>query len=139
MLSTERVIVLDGAMGTELQKRGMPAGVSPEFWCTKNSHVIRDIHGTYRDAGADIIYSCTFGGNGLKLGQYGLSETFEINRQLAAIAREVSNGRGLVAGDIGPTGHFVEPFGDLAFDDAVEVFKEQVRGLLAGGVDLFVI
>jgi 5-methyltetrahydrofolate--homocysteine methyltransferase len=139
LLSTGKVIVLDGAMGTELQKRGMPAGVSPELWCMKNSHVIRDIHETYLDAGADIIYSCTFGGNGLKLGQYGLSEAFEINRQLAAIAGEVSNERGLVAGDIGPTGHFVEPFGDLAFDDAVEVFKEQARGLLAGGVDLFVI
>lgn len=138
-LLVKRLVLLDGAMGTELQKRGMPSGVSPEFWCTKNSHVIEGIHKTYLDAGADIIYSCTFGGNGLKLGQYGLSETFEINRRLAAIAKDISKGKGLIAGDIGPTGHFVEPFGDLVFDDAVEIFKEQARGLLAGGVDLFVI
>ncbi len=138
-LLSKRVVVLDGAMGTELQKRSMPSGVSPECWCTENPHVMQDIHETYLDAGADVIYTGTFGGNGLKLGQYGLSETFEMNRKLAAIAKKASRGRGLIAGDIGPTGHFVEPFGDLGFDDAVAVFKEQVRGLLEGGVDLFVI
>ncbi|NQU04323.1 MAG: homocysteine S-methyltransferase family protein [Syntrophaceae bacterium] len=138
-LLAKRIVVLDGAMGTELQKRGMPSGVSPEIWGTENPHVIQGIHETYLDAGADVIYTCTFGGNGLKLGQYGPSDTFEINRELAVIAKKASGGRGFIAGDIGPTGHFVEPFGDLGFDDAVEIFKEQARGLLAGGVDLFVI
>ncbi|MBN2569658.1 MAG: homocysteine S-methyltransferase family protein, partial [Deltaproteobacteria bacterium] len=138
-LLNKRVVVLDGAMGTELQRRGMPSGVSPEAWCLENTRVTQDIHEAYLDAGADVIYTCTFGGNGLKLEQYGLSEPFEINRKLAAIAKNSCQGRGLIAGDIGPTGHFIEPFGDLVFDDAVEVFKEQARGLLAGGVDLFVI
>lgn len=138
-LINERVVVLDGAMGTELQAQGMPSGVSPELWCTEHPHVVQAIHEAYLDAGADIIYSCTFGGNGSKLGQYGLSDIFEINRKLATIARAACRGKGLVAGDIGPTGHFVEPFGDLGFDEAVEIFKEQIRGLLAGGVDLFII
>ena len=138
-LINERVVVLDGAMGTELQARGMPSGVSPESWCTEHPHIVRGIHEAYLEAGADIIYSCTFGGNRLKLSQYGLSDTAEINRKLATIAREACRGRGLVAGDIGPTGHFIEPFGDLGFDEAIEIFKEQIGGLLAGGVDLFII
>ena len=138
-LLKKKILILDGATGTELQKRGMPAGVCPEIWCIDHPEVIRAVHADYREAGSDIVYTCTFGANRIKLGQYGITDVIDVNRRLADIARQAVGKKGLVAGDIGPTGRFVAPFGDLAFDDAVDVFKEQVRGLLVGGVDLFVI
>jgi 5-methyltetrahydrofolate--homocysteine methyltransferase len=138
MLSS-RLVVLDGAMGTELQKRGMPAGSCPEHWSLLHPEVLTEIHGRYVEAGSDIIYTCTFGANRSKLTQYGLDDVTGINRELARIACRAAAGKALVAGDIGPTGHFVKPFGSLSFDDAVVVFKDQIRGLLDGGVDLLVI
>ncbi|MBN2397475.1 MAG: homocysteine S-methyltransferase family protein [Deltaproteobacteria bacterium] len=135
----ERVIVLDGATGTELQKKGMPAGACPEIWCLDNPGIIGGIHTAYRDAGADIVTTATFGANRVKLGQYGVHNVKQVNRELALLARRAVGDGILVGGDIGPTGRFVRPFGDLDFEEAVEIFKEQVRGLLEGGVDLFLI
>ena len=117
----------------------MPSGVCPEVWCLENPAAIQDIHRAYQKAGADIIYTCAFGANRLKLSQYGFTNVKEINKQLVGLARRAVGNRALIAGDISSTGHFVEPFGDLMFEEAVDIFKEQVRGLLAGGVDLFVI
>ena len=117
----------------------MPEGACPELWCLDNAEYIQSLHGDYVRAGADIVYTCTFGANRIKLSQHGDLDAYEINRQLALLAREAAGQRALVAGDIAPTGRFVEPFGDLAFDEAVECYKEQVRGLIDGGVDLFVI
>lgn len=135
----KRPLILDGATGTELQKRGMPPGVCPELWCIDNPGVIGGVHGDYARAGSDAVYTCTFGANRLKLGQYGVHDARAVNRSLALVAREAVKGKALVLGDIGPTGHFIQPFGELDFEEAVSVFKEQVRGLLEGGVDGFVI
>jgi 5-methyltetrahydrofolate--homocysteine methyltransferase len=137
-LLRQRVLILDGAMGTELQKRGMPAGVCPEAWCLAHPETVAEIHAAYREAGADVVYTSTFGANRLKMGRYNLTNVRETNRSLAGIAVKAAGG-GLVAGDIGPTGHFVEPFGDVSFEDAIALFREQAQGLLEGGVDLFVI
>ncbi|TFG37585.1 MAG: 5-methyltetrahydrofolate--homocysteine methyltransferase, partial [Syntrophobacterales bacterium] len=138
-LLKRRIVILDGATGTELQKRGMHSGVCPELWCLDNTSIIEEIHSDFRKAGADVVYTSTFGANRIKLGQYGLSDVEGTNRELALIARRAVGAEGLVAGDMGSTGRFVEPFGDLAFEEAVEIFKEQARGLAEGGVDLFVI
>jgi 5-methyltetrahydrofolate--homocysteine methyltransferase len=138
-LFKRRIVVLDGAMGTELQKRGMPAGVCPEMWCLEHPYVIEGIHSEYGQSGADVVYTCTFGVNRLKLGQYNISNVVEMNRELALLARQAVGKKGLVAGDMGPTGQFIEPFGDLAFEEAIEIFKEQVRGFIEGGVNLFAI
>ncbi len=138
-LLKKKILILDGATGTELQKRGMPPGVCPEAWCRENPKAIGDIHRAYRDAGSDIVYTCTFGGNRPKLSQYGIQAVREVNRDLATIARRAVGAKTLIAGSIGPTGRFVEPFGDLAFEDAVGIFREQAQGLLDGGVDCFVI
>ncbi|UCG34756.1 MAG: homocysteine S-methyltransferase family protein [Candidatus Omnitrophota bacterium] len=134
-----RVLVLDGATGTELYRRGMPAGVCPEKWCLENPGVIQGIHFDYACAGSDVVYTCTFGANEYKLKQYGQTDVYGINKKLAQLARKAAGPKVLVAGDIGPTGHFVHPFGSLSFEDAVKAFKKQVKGLVAGGVDLFVI
>ena len=121
-------MLLDGAAGTELQKRGMPSGVCPETWCLENPDIISNIHAAYRQAGSDIVYTCTFGANRFKLGHYHAQNVREINRKLAFLARQAAGRDALIAGDIGPTGKFVEPFGDLPFEEAVEAFKEQVLG-----------
>ncbi len=135
----KQIVVLDGAMGTELQKRGLPAGACPEAWCLEHPRIIGEVHRNYRDAGSDVVYTGTFGANRLKLAEYGITDVFGVNRKLALTARAAVGPDGLVAGDIGPTGRFVEPFGDLAFEDAVSLFKEQIGGLVAGKVDLLVI
>lgn len=138
-LLTKRVVVLDGATGTELQKRGMPHGVCPEAWCIEHPDVIAQIHRDYQQSGADIIYTCTFGANPHKLKQYNISDVEGVNAKLARIARSAVTADGLVAGSMGPTGEFVEPFGPLKFEEAVSAFKRQVQGLVDGGIDLIVI
>ncbi len=139
-LIEKQVLILDGATGTELQKKGMPAGVCPEIWCLENPAVIGDVHSSYVKAGAQIVYTCTFGANRFKLKQFGVTkDVYSVNRELAHLARKACGKKALVAGDIGPTGLFVEPFGPLAFEEAVNAFKEQAKGLLDGGCDLIVI
>ncbi len=135
-----KVQILDGATGTELQKREMPTGVCPEQWVIENPNTIKQIQMAYIDAGSNIIYTCTFGGNRIKLEEFGLgNRTFEINRRLAQLSKEAAAGKSLVAGDIASTGRFIKPLGDMPFELCVDIYKEQVQGLLAGGVDLFVI
>ncbi len=135
----KNILLLDGATGTELQKYGMPTGVNPERWCLLHPEVLKTVHSNYLTAGSKIIYTSTFGANRLKLSQYGIKDAYAVNKNLAKIARCAAKSTAFVAGDIGPTGQFIEPFGHLKFDDAVHIFKEQAKGLLAGGVDLFVI
>lgn len=134
----ERVLVLDGATGTQLQLRGMPEGVCPELWCLENPGPITAIHQAYQAAGSDIVYACTFGANRVKLAEYGETDVVAVNRRLAQLAKQAVPDC-LVAGDIAPTGQFIEPFGPTPFEEAVEIYKEQVRGLIEGGVDCFVI
>ncbi|PKN44571.1 MAG: 5-methyltetrahydrofolate--homocysteine methyltransferase [Deltaproteobacteria bacterium HGW-Deltaproteobacteria-17] len=138
-LLKNKILILDGAMGTELQQRGMPPGVCPEAWIIEHPEIVQEIHRAYALAGADMVYTCTFGANRLKLGEYGIENVREVNRTIARLTRAAVGKQTFIAGDIGPTGRFVEPSGDLAFEEAVAVFKEQVLGLLEGGVDLFVI
>ena len=142
-LFNNRIVLLDGGMGTLLQKAGMPDGVCPEKWSSINSDLLTDIQKAYIQAGSQIIYTATFGANPIKLSEYGLSEeTFDLNKTLAEIARkasEVSMTKTLIAGDISSCGSLLAPFGSIEFEEAVENFKTQIKGLLAGGVDLFVI
>ena len=139
-LLSKQVLILDGAAGTELQKRGMPAGVCPELWCLDNKAVISELHASYLRAGAELVYTCTFGANRFKLEQYGAQkDVYKINRELALIARRAAGTKTLVAGDIGPTGLFVEPFGSLPLEEAIKAFQQQARGLIDGGCDLIVI
>lgn len=135
----EGIRVLDGATGTELQKMGMPLGVCPEKWVSENPEALLKIQRDYIQSGSDIIYTCTLGGNGLKLKEYGIENTVQLNREVAKISKMAAAGKALVAGDIAPTGQMMEPFGMFTFEQIVDVYKEQVQGLLEGGVDLFAI
>lgn len=136
----ENIMILDGATGTELQKRGMPKGVCPEKWVIENPEVIIDVQRDYVNAGSNAVYTCTFGGNRMKLEEFGLKDqVVEINAELARISRKAVGDKAFVVGNLAPTGKFVRPFGDMPFETCVEVYKEQVKGLLDGGVDFFVI
>jgi 5-methyltetrahydrofolate--homocysteine methyltransferase len=133
----ERVLVLDGAMGTMLQERGLQPGQSPEELNLTMPEVVAGVHREYLAAGADIIVTNTFGGSRPKLSHYGLEERlYEINARAVAIAREVAGDKAYVAAAMGPTGRFVEPVGDCTFDEMTAVFGEQARPLVEAGADL---
>lgn len=122
-LAGSRFLQLDGATGTELIKRGMPAGVCPEAWVLEHPEAIASVQQAYAGSGSDLLYAPTFGGNPLKLAEFGLEKrTAEINEELVRISRRAVPGK-LVFGDIAPTGQLVEPFGPLAFERAVALYK----------------
>ncbi|HEY6837480.1 MAG TPA: homocysteine S-methyltransferase family protein [Geobacteraceae bacterium] len=133
----ERVLVLDGAMGTMLQARGLKPGQAPEELNLTMPEVVAGVHREYLDAGADIIVTNTFGGTREKLSHHGLADKVdEINAAGVAIARSVAGDRAYVAASMGPTGRFVEPVGDLSFDEMAALFREQARSLIAAGADV---
>lgn len=137
LLLEKRILILDGAMGTMLQNSGMQAGECPELYGINNPAVLEDIHYQYVQAGADIIQTNTFGGNRLKLAEYGLEKrTVEINQEAVAIAKRGSRGKALVAASIGPSGKLLSPLGDADFDLLYEVYKEQAVACEKAGADL---
>ncbi len=138
-LTGRRIVLLDGATGTELGKRGLPPGVAPEAWVLEHPETIAAVHQAYFASGSDIVYAPTFGGNPIKLAEFGLEKrTAEINSQLVRLCRANAPGK-LVFGDIAPTGRLVEPFGDLGFDECVDNYKQQISALADGGADGLVI
>ena len=134
----ERTLILDGAMGTLLQERGLKPGQSPEELNLTMPEVVSSVHREYLAAGADIIVTNSFGGSRCKLQHFGLQDKLvAINAKAVAIAREVTGSKAYVAASIGPTGQFVEPVGELTFDRMVAVFAEQAQALADAGADLF--
>ncbi|MFV9510349.1 homocysteine S-methyltransferase family protein [Tepidibacillus sp. LV47] len=141
-LIQSKIVVFDGAMGTQLQERNFPAGECPERWNLTHPEVIREIHESYLKAGADIITTNTFGATAVRLEEFGLDDKVaEINHAAIQIAKEAVNnyGYGYVAASIGPTGKLIEPLGELSFDIAYEVYKEQVIAITEAGADLIII
>ena len=139
-LLTKKVAVFDGATGTELAKLGMPPGVSPELFAYEHPELIAELHGAYHAAGSDLVCIPSFGGNSLKLAEFGLAERMrEINRGLAANAVRAAAGRYLVFGDLSPLPEFIKPWGRLEFEEAVSIYAEQIAALADGGADGIVI
>ncbi|MDR1857026.1 MAG: homocysteine S-methyltransferase family protein [Desulfovibrio sp.] len=136
-MAQRRPLLLDGATGTMLQAAGMPPGLGPERFCAANPDVLVGIHKAYLDAGADIITSCTFGGNACKLpAELDVHDFSKSMVELARQARDACGRPAFVAGNVGPTGRFAKPLGDIAPGDLIDVFAAQIRGLVAGGCDL---
>lgn len=136
-LINSRGVLFDGVMGTELIARGLSSGASPEEWNLKHPELIREIHRAYFEAGADIVQTNTFGGNRLKLAAHGLDSLVrEVNLQGAKIALAVKPKGRFVAGNIGPTGRFLQPVGRFTPSELEEVFYEQASLLVEGGVEL---
>ena len=140
IISSGLILVSDGAMGTELQRRGMKPGSCPEEMNVTNPEIVRAIHKDYYDAGADLVETNSFGGTGICLSSHKLeSRVKELNRAAAENAKAVCPAGKYVAGSVGPTGQILEPFGDLKLQNAYNAFAEQVQALADGGVDLFII
>ncbi len=132
------VIVADGATGTMLQRAGLPIGTPPERWVWERPEEVLKLHQAYVEAGAEILLTCTFGGNLPRLARDGLdAHADEINRRAVGLARQAAGDRAFVAGDIGPTGELLAPLGMLAFEEAVEIYRRQAMALAQAGVDLF--
>lgn len=141
LLNQKPTLVLDGATGTNLQKRGLPIGTAPETWLFDNPTSISQLYSDFVQAGSDIILTCTFGGNRVRLGHANLAERItDVNRIAVELARQVTKGKDvLVAGSIGPTGEMMQPFGTLGEEQAFEIYAEQAKILIEAGVDLLVI
>ncbi len=145
-LLDEKILLFDGGMGTMLIGAGLRENEIPESWIYSRREELFDIHIKYIEAGADVIQTNTFGASGIKLSSSragAMLDPEETNRRGAAIARgalERFKDRDLlVAGDIGPTGRFFPPVGNLREDDARNSFMQQARALDQGGADFFLI
>ncbi len=121
----KETVLFDGGMGTQLQARGLKGGELPEMWNLEHPEIVEELQKAYVEAGCDILKTNTFGGNALKLKHAGHSVA-EIVEAAMDIAHRASNGKIAVALDIGPLGRLLEPFGDLPFEEAYELFKEMV-------------
>jgi 5-methyltetrahydrofolate--homocysteine methyltransferase len=147
-LIQSKIVLLDGATGSNLQMRGMPTGVCPEKWILDNPDVMIELQKEYIKAGSDILYAPTFTANRIKLEEYGLEDDIEsINRNLIKLSKtaikasgvEASGRKVYVAGDLTMTGEQLYPIGTLQFEELVTVYKEQIAYMLMEGVDLFVV
>jgi len=138
-LQEEPVIIIDGAMGTNLYDKGIFINQSFDYVNLTNPDLVKEIHREFLNAGADIIVTNSFGANRLKLRPHGLEEkVYEINKRAAEIAKETVGDEAFIAGCIGPLGKKVRPFGSIPLEDTFEYFLEQVQGLSDGGIDLFI-
>lgn len=134
------VVIFDGAMGTRLYEKGVYINRVYDELNLSQSALIKEVHQEYLDAGAMVLETNTFGANRFKLEPHGLAEKLEvINFQAAKLAREVAGDKAWVAGAIGPLGIRIEPWGKTSVQEAEDAFYEQAKGLLAGGVDLFIL
>lgn len=132
------VLVIDGAMGTMLQRAGLPAGECPELVNVTAPEMIADVHRLYSLAGADCTTTNTFGGTAPKLAEYGLADRVaELNAAAVRIAKR--EGAAHVLGDIGPTGLVMEPLGPATFDEIFSAFAEQAAALAGQGPDALLI
>ena len=137
----DHLLILDGAMGTMLQARGLQAGELPERWNLSRPEEITAIHRAYFDAGSNVVCANTFGANRLKFGPDELEALIRAAVENAEKAREQSTGgqEKFIALDLGPCGKLLRPYGDLDFEDAVAVYAETVRIGAASGADLVMI
>lgn len=134
---TENLLFLDGATGSNLMAQGMPRGICTERWVIEHRDVIQKLQESYIEAGSRIIYAPTFGGNRLSLKQHGLENKIqEINSTLVSYSREIVGNKAFVAGDITTSGQFVTADGEYTYEDAFEMYKEQITILKNAGVDL---
>ncbi len=138
----EGILISDGAMGTMLQGKGLTDGGAPELWNVENPTAIEEVLEEYAAAGANLITTNTFGGTRGRLQMHGLEDRlFELNKAGAEIARKVADRHPgcFVMGDVGPSGELMEPMGTMTIDEAKDLFADQIKALVAGGVDAILI
>lgn len=127
LIKSKEFVILDGAMGTMLQASGLKTGETPEMLNITNPELLIKIHKSYIDAGADIIYANTFGANRYKLASCGKSVEEIISAAIANAKKAAEGTNAIVALDLGPVGQLLEPTGTLSFEEAYDIFSEQIR------------
>ncbi len=138
-LESGKFLILDGATGSNLIAAGMPAGVCVEQWILEHPDVLTHFQKSFETAGTMVLTAPTFGASPEKLSAYGLKEqTEEFNQRLVALSKEAAH-TALVAGDVSPSGLFLQPMGEAAFEDLLTIYDEQVAALQQAGVDLILI
>ncbi|MDP4172368.1 MAG: homocysteine S-methyltransferase family protein [Bacteroidota bacterium] len=139
-LNSGIILLSDGAMGTELQKRGFTSGVCPEELNFTEPELIGSIHKDYFEAGSDLVETNSFGANRIRLSLHQMEDRVEdFAKRSAELARSVCPKGKYVAGSIGPTGEVLEPLGTLTLSDAYDAFAQQAKALSLGGVDILFI
>ena len=134
------VLVGDGAWGTQLMERGLPAGQPPEWFALHRPETIEEVARLYVEAGADLVTTDTFGGTSFRLKLHGLDgEGERVNRQAVEAVKRAVAGRALVSASVGPSGQLLEPYGDTSPDAVEEAFAEQIAALTSAGADVLCI
>jgi 5-methyltetrahydrofolate--homocysteine methyltransferase len=140
ILEKSGYVITDGAMGTVLFSSGLDQGDPPELWNVDYPDRVAAVHQAYYDAGAQVMLTNTFGGNRYRLMLHNAQDRVaEVNQAAAAILREVvskNDNQAVVAGDIGPSGQVLTPYGELSFQEAKEGFAQQAEALISAGVDV---
>jgi 5-methyltetrahydrofolate--homocysteine methyltransferase len=140
LLASKRVLLADGATGTNYFKAGLTSGEPPEFWTVERPEDVLRLHQQFVDAGADIILTNTFGCNAHRLKLHNAQgRAYELAKRAAELARNVADGAAravVVAGSVGPTGELFEPLGALTKQAALASFTTQLEGLRDGGADV---
>jgi len=140
---TQKTLLADGAMGTMLHARGIGFDKCFDELNLTNPAAVADVHREYIEAGAELIITNTFGANCYKLAKHGLQEDIsEINRAGVELAKRIvaaSFKDVLIAGDVGPLGVRIAPYGRVKLEEAREAFAEQIRALAEAGADLIII
>lgn len=132
--------LLDGATGSMLRDAGMPVGVCAERWVLDHPDAVMELQRAYLAAGSEVIYAPSFGANRVLLAHHDLqNEAAALNRDLVAVSREAVGTRALVAGDMTTTGRPVAPGDDSAYEELLDIYREQAEALLTAGVDLFAV
>ena len=131
-----RMLLGDGAMGTELQARGLEVGECLELWNVEHADVVESIHRDYVEAGADLVLTNSFGATSFKLSKFGFEgRVGELNEAAARVARAAAGAERIVLGDVGPTGELMAPLGLHDADAFEAAFAKQIEALVRGGVD----
>lgn len=130
-------VILDGATGSNLRRAGMPVGVSPELWILDHPQVLIELQRGYADAGSQIVYAPTFSANRVALAGFGLADRLEeLNRRLVELTREAAGDRCLVAADLTTLGQPLEPLGTRSYQEAFDIYCQQIEAAVKAGVDL---
>lgn len=140
-LESGSVLVLDGATGTNLQRRGLPPGTPSDMWVLDQPEAVLQLYRDFVAAGSDVILTNTFGSSRMHLAHAGLADRFDAsNRKAVELAQQAVAGTDtLVGGSMGPLGEMLQPYGTLPEEDAEAAYAEQAKVLSEAGVDLLVI
>jgi len=140
LLGDAGAILADGAMGTMLISAGLKQGDPPQLWNLNHPQEVAQVHRQYLEAGSKLLLTNTFGANRFRMASHDSKAPIkELNHAGAKILRSVVDAKGvdaIVAGDIGPSGLMMAPYGELSFEEAKEGFNEQAAALIDGGVDV---